>query len=164
MSRIKKQKEKEYSILLDMQELWQTIAHKCRYMFKLQKQKKGNQIMNTKEVKLAISDRTNIPLDMILGSTPEEAFAYSKTLLAYKKSTEEQTEESKEKKFRDYMLGNNFQENNAELNALVELQMELGLRDKYPVVNDCGQVSSSKMPDPRSVSEQFASWFCKNGI
>lgn len=120
--------------------------------------------MNVEEVKLAISDKTKIPIDMIYGSTPEEAFAYSKTLLAYKKSSQESTPKSKEERFGEYLFGSSSQAEHSEIDALMELQMELGLRDSYPAVNDGGNLDIHKQPDFRSPFEKFNDFLNKSSF
>lgn len=110
------------------------------------------------DIKVEISNRTNIPLEMIVGSSVEEVMSYTKALLDYRKEVQANREKSKEERFSYYMFGEETKAENSDMDALIELQIELGLRNSYPVVHDGGQIDFSQMPDSRDTKEQFESW------
>ncbi len=114
--------------------------------------------MTTEEVKLMISDRTSLPLHTIKGSTPEEAIAYSKSILEYREKVDELKSKSKADGVGALLFGEAQEKTNPEMDALIELQMELGLRNSYPEVIDGGEIDISNMPDPRTPEAQFSEW------
>ena len=78
--------------------------------------------MNVDEVKTEISKRTNIPVGMILGETPEEAISYSKMLIAYKYSENEKALRDRQKLVFSIITKDSYKNTIPELKAVTELE------------------------------------------
>lgn len=125
--------------------------------------KKGVKLMRLEDLKMIISEKTDIPVEILTGNNEDQVLDCARWILTERARNHSTSGRSVRDQFADWFNARTGEESHhTPLDELSRIEETLKAETRsYPVIKDNGDPYSDPvhMSDPRSPREQFESWF-----